>query len=337
VIRTALHVLVACTILLPGCKKRRSEDHRADVDPVPVEPAPVAPTRCDRPGNQVCRGDAVVECHLDGSFGATLHACKGRCADGACVDTCAVKDVELIYVVNSDHQLLSFDPRKLPGDAFHQVGLLDCDRQSPYSMAVDRDGLAWVLYRGGNVYRVSIIDGHCNRDPAYRGSRGGTELFGMGFVSDGPKATTEKLFVASSMTPAEIAVLDVSKPSPWHTVGNLLGRETSTPELTGTADGKLFAFFPESGHDAFVQEIDRETAQPIGARMPVGSPAGEINAWAFAHWGGVFYIFVTIANNSSVYAINRKTGAHSLVLDHLPSRIVGAGVSTCAPLLERAP
>ena len=38
-----------------------------------------------------------------------------------------------------------------------------------------------------------------------------------------------------------------------------------------------------------------------------------------------------------VYAIDRGTGKPTLVREYLPWQIVGAGVSTCAPLVEREP
>jgi hypothetical protein len=45
----------------------------------------------------------------------------------------------------------------------------------------------------------------------------------------------------------------------------------------------------------------------------------------------VFYIFVTNGSRSTVRAIDRKTGDYKVVMDNIPYRIVGAGVSTCAP------
>ncbi|MBK9033537.1 MAG: hypothetical protein IPL61_20110 [Myxococcales bacterium] len=62
-----------------------------------------------------------------------------------------------------------------------------------------------------------------------------------------------------------------------------------------------------------------------------------MSSYAFAHWGGVFYVFTTADGTSSVHAVHMKTGAQEEVATDLPMRIVGAGVSTCAPLLERAP
>jgi hypothetical protein len=51
----------------------------------------------------------------------------------------------------------------------------------------------------------------------------------------------------------------------------------------------------------------------------------------------VFYVFFTVDGSSSVHAVHMKTGKQERLLTKLPMVIVGAGVSTCAPLLERVP
>lgn len=289
-----------------------------------------SPAGCDKPGGTVCVDEDVVECRADRSLGAVVKRCDGGCNAGACVETCALQDVELVYVVDADHTLRSFDPKKLPGDPFHTVGKLACDgRSSPFSMAVDRRGIAWVNYHSGAVYRVSIIDGRClqAREPVDAPNE-----FGMGFVSDGDERET--LYV-TAYNDARFAELDVTRKAPrWKPLGQFVA--SKNPELTGTSAGELFGFFPEEG-DGFVQQIDRASGKLLGKRMPVGTPRGALGGWAFAHWGGKFYVFVTIDNNSMVYEVDRKTGASKRILEKLPSRIVGAGVSTCAPLLESVP
>ena len=58
---------------------------------------------------------------------------------------------------------------------------------------------------------------------------------------------------------------------------------------------------------------------------------------AFAQWGGVFYIFATVddpddfESNSTVRTVDRTTGRYRTIMTHVPYRISGAGVSTCAP------
>ena len=336
----ALFAVAACSSREPESKAapRPTPPDRYEAPPMPPEPAaPPEPPKpaCDPAARTVCVGDTVVECVGDGSLGKKLTDCPGRCTTGACADTCAIKDVELIYVVDSGHNLMSFDPRKLPGDPFNRVGKLTCDPASrPFSMAVDRQGIAWVLYNSGKLYRVSIVDGHCS---AAISTTDAPRTFGMGFASDAPNSTTEKLFVAANDDSQMFAQLDTSTSPPrWTPIAPIKGEHTNHPELTGTGDGKLFGYFPEAGV-GFVQELDRASGALIGPRRDVGAQSGRVRSFAFAHWGGVFYVFVSVGDNSAVHAINRKTGKSEVVRDQLPERIVGAGVSTCAPELERAP
>ncbi|CAN5689223.1 hypothetical protein BH11MYX3_BH11MYX3_36910 [soil metagenome] len=313
---------VVVGVLAAGCKKRQSKR---------VEPAP-PPARCQEPGKRTCvRGDAV-RCMTDGSF-SRIEACAGGCRDGACVDTCALHDIELIYVVDNDSNLYSFDPRKLPGDPFHRIAKRACgETRTLNSMAVDRSGVAWLDYHSGVVHRASIVDGHCSTPDST--PRGAPNNFGMGFVSDGPKATSEKLFVAGGGDTKSLAVLDTSDPPTWTAIGPL--DEPEHPELTGTGDGRLFAYFPAPGR-GFIEELDRTTARPIGKPWVLRDPASHVSAYAFAHWGGVFYVFTTVAKVGSVHAVHMDTGRQERLMTALPMVIVGAGVSTCAPLLERAP
>jgi hypothetical protein len=66
---------------------------------------------------------------------------------------------------------------------------------------------------------------------------------------------------------------------------------------------------------------------------------GQVRAWAFAQWGGKFYIFVTTQQgilgtlNSTVRSIDRASGVSMTLMENLPNIIVGAGVSTCAPVV----
>jgi hypothetical protein len=317
----------------------REPDSKPSPQPTRVEPpAPPTVQQCDPKAGNVCIADAIVECGADGTLGRTLQECKGACKRGACVDTCEVHGVELIYVVDSTNNLLSFDPQKLPADPFQLVGTLACDPANhPFSMAVDRTGVAWVLYDTGKLYRASILDGHCS--PAgYAPEPNPVHTFGMGFVTDGPKSTTEQLFVAANDESQMLARLVTSQTPPrWIPIAVIAAKQTRNPELTGTGEGKLFGYFPEPGH-GFVQELDRTTGKPLGPRRNLGANLDQVTAWAFALWGGVFYIFATTADgNSAVHSIRRKTGESALVREHLPYRIVGAGVSTCAPQLEREP
>lgn len=314
-------VLGLCLVVSAvACKQRDSQ------------PSPEPEVRCE-PGKRTCVGDDVVQCTANGSPGDRIESCSGQCRNGACVDTCALHDVELIYVADHDSKLYSFDPRKLPGDPFHLIGTLDCDESRALnSMAVDRSGVAWLDYHTGVVHRASIIDAHCTIPGAT--PRDAPTAFGMAFVTDGPKATTEKLFVAGGASTKSLAVLGTAPPPGAWTVVAPFEEPGDHPELTGTGDGRLFAYFP-SPNLGFIEEVDRTTARAIGDRWVIQGPGKHVSAYAFAHWGGVFYVFLTADRVSSVYAVHMKTGEQERVLANLPMVIVGAGVSTCAPLLER--
>ena len=63
-----------------------------------------------------------------------------------------------------------------------------------------------------------------------------------------------------------------------------------------------------------------------------------MRSYAFAHWGGVFYIFQSTTDNggqltSQVLRFNPVDGTATPVVNNSPYQVVGAGVSTCAPVI----
>jgi hypothetical protein len=316
-----MRVVLLCLLL--GCGKS---------DPPAPAPAVDDPEeRCDPKETRVCVGTRVVACE-DGKLGRALRQCSDTCRKGKCVGSCA-EGAELIYVVDSHDQLLSFDPRKLPADPFKLIGVMNCNAiGGPFSMSVDRGGTAWVLYTGGEIFEVSTHDATCKPSGYTRGS---ARTFGMGFVTDAAGGKSEKLYVAANDGSHDLMTIDTLADAPTTTRVAKLPVTSQHPELTGTGEGRLFGFFPSSYDASFVQEIDRTSGALVGTKWELGDRLGLVDAYAFAHWGGVFYIFVT-SGASTVRAIDRRTGAYQLVLDNLPYRIVGAGVSTCAPERDQA-
>jgi hypothetical protein len=294
--------------------------------------------RCDPKTPKVCMGEDVVECGADGHLGRRLRACHKGCKDGKCEQTCEDDNTKLIYLVSTNNDFLSFDPRKLPGDPFHLIGKLKCrGGGSPFSMSVDRNGVAWVLYGDGELFKVNITDAKCEPTKFSAGSTGAL-TFGMGFATDKPGGDSEKLFVADNDFTNQLSSIDTTHDLKPHRIGTLTATEDQNPELTGTSEARLFGFYPSQTAPSFVQEINRTTGAPIGKKWPLGNePLGEVSAYAFAQWGGVFYIFATVNDldtfdsNSTVRTIDRTTGKYRTIMSHVPYRISGAGVSTCAP------
>ena len=239
---------------------------------------------------------------------------------------CPDADATFVYVVTDDNELYSFYPPTL---TFKLIGRLVCPAggATPFSMAVDRKGVAYVLFTDGKIYRVSTLTGACVATP-YAANQLGWQTFGMGFASDttGP---AEKLYVAHNNGAANgaLGVIDTTT-FKLTAVGNF-SPEVPRAELTGTGDGRLFAYWPLTGMGigSRVAEIDKQNARVLGiSSLPIGSNA---DAFAFAFWGGDFWIF-SGRGGTSVSKYSPSDNQTSTPTTH-PSTIVGAGVSTCAP------
>lgn len=332
--------LAACLLLVAACGK--SDERRKDEAPKKVPTMADEDPPCDPKSPKVCVGNDVVACEADGKLGRALRACHNGCENGRCKGTCNDEAVKLIYVVDSRNDLLSFDPRLLPRDPFKMVGRLTCEQfGSPFSMSIDRNGIAWVLYEDGRMFKVDITDAKCE-PTTYAPGASGAQTFGMGFATDTPGSDTEKLYIAADDSSNALHAIDTAHDLVPRPMGRIEAANNPNPELTGGSDAKLFGFYPQSAGVAFVQEIDKNSGGAIGRRWTLGSsPLGEVNAYAFARWGGNFYIFVTTIDgdgfdNSTVRMIDPSTGQFETVRTNLPWRITGAGVSTCAPEKDAA-
>jgi hypothetical protein len=311
---------------------------------------------CDPAGGNACDGNTVVTCTSDGTYGDVIEECEEgtACSSGECERSCSADGVDLIYVVDETYNLLSFDPRLVgTGSEFQLIGQLACNPSlpnvpgwlgvgvTPFSMAVDRTATAWVLYTSGEIFKVSTQDASC-QPTGYLAQQANMLLFGMGFVTDTAGGDTEHLYIGggdpAATTNGRLGSVD---PTTYELsiLGNITATSEFSPELTGTGDAELWGFYPGIS-TAFVEQIDKTSGAPIsGSRLSIpGGLGGTVTAWAFAQWGGVMWIFVTTddglgVENSTVRTIDRATGQYMTRLQNLPYKIVGAGVSTCAPVI----
>ena len=237
---------------------------------------------------------------------------------------CPDADATLVYVISSDYRLYSFYP---PTATFVPIGQIACPSgATPYSMAVDRKGKAYVVFTDGRLFQVSTSTAACVAT-AFVPGQSGFRTFGMGFVSNtgGPEET---LFVAegdgTSATSSGIAAIDTTT----FKLGFIGGMSPpqSRVELTGTGDGRLFGYSPNNSGSKIIQ-IDKTSGNVVGVD-PVAA-GGSNDAFAFAFWGGDFWIF-TGPSTTGVYRY-RATDKTTTFVTNAPALIVGAGVSTCAP------
>jgi hypothetical protein len=118
-------------------------------------------------------------------------------------------------------------------------------------------------------------------------------------------------------------------------VGSFTGN-VENAELTGTGDGRLFAFYSAGDprvEPSIVGQIDPTTAQ-VTAQDTL--PLAQGQGWAFGFWGGAFYLFTAPGDDSTIHTIVSRfdpVDGTLLLETRRPNGdvIVGAGVSTCAP------
>jgi hypothetical protein len=230
---------------------------------------------------------------------------------------------DLVYVIGRDDQTLYlFDPPTL---TMTPIGRLRCGTSaSPGSMAVARDGFAYVRYSDETVKQVDLTTMAC-RDTAYTNQRTSFGAFGMGFSSDVAGGWRETLYVADFF---DVATLDTQS---WRL--DRFGSVASQAELTGTADGELWGFFPLET-PAELAQIDKTSGRRLRTmRLPTFPEPAQIDAFAFAGWGGSFWLFVReygVGRSTDIYRVDPGPSLVRVARD-IGFDVVGAGVSTCAP------
>ena len=243
---------------------------------------------------------------------------------------CPDADVTLIYVIANTNDLYSFNP---PTGAFTRIGRIACPAPagaSPFSMAVDRKGVAYVVFQdvnggrgNGALFRVSTSTAACIATP-YRPGQGGIDTFGMGFASN-TNGAAETLFVASDNNVPTLGAIAI--PNFNLSLIGSFNPPLIRAELTGTGDGRLFGFYQKPTGSAIAQ-IDKSNGNVI-AESPLPT-VDQGTHWAFGFWGGDFYTFTGPGGVTQVTRFRPSDGS-VVVVGQLADEIVGAGVSTCAP------
>jgi hypothetical protein len=256
---------------------------------------------------------------------------------GVNTQTGCAEATKSIYIVSNQNAFYRYQPER---DDLQVTGLLRCDDQviAPTSMAVDRSGIAWVRLGDGTLRRVTTTGTLDCTSTNFLAPSGAFAQFGMGYSSDVAGTDRETLFLADSagggLAKLNTSSLVLTKLGAF--TGAALGQRA---ELTGTGDGRLFGFFTRS-NPAKIGEIDKATGAVKDLRDLPGVSA--TSDWAFAFFGGNFYTFTaSVSGNglpmndggSTVHRYNPVSGEVKIVKT-LTFRVVGAGVSTCAPLVS---
>jgi hypothetical protein len=318
--RAAVGVLVSVVSALGGCGSRTGLE-LDEVVKAPPEGPDAAPPAVDA-------GPDVTE-----PPDAELHVSPPS-MPAACVQL----PEPSIYLVTLGANLWQFRPPSGGAPVLSEQGHLNCPISpsqyafqctdgvpTPFSMAVDRAGTAYVVYCDGEVFKVDTQKLTC----------AATGLvvpigFGMAFSQDTTDAD-ETLFVAEGPNQETLASINTTTLA-IKEIGDFSPTATSS-ELTGTGAGDLFVFYVNNGSEMSIARVDKTTAVLTSILPLPGLEMGK--GWAFVFWGGDFYTFTGQVNTSNplstvITRISPVDGSQSTV-GAISDLVVGAGVSTCAP------
>jgi hypothetical protein len=266
--------------------------------------------------------------------------------DLAGVDDCS--GTALVYVLSLDGTLYRFDP---PNLTFTSIGALACpgeQGQSYTAMAIDRSDRAWVRAADDRVFLVSTINAACVPS-VYAPFQHNEMINDFAFSADVSGAPAETLFV--SLLPASgigagigIGAID-GKTLATTVIGNDGDPLWAYPFIiTGTKDARLFGLFagnpgpgpspsPVGGVPGYtVAQLDKTSGGILS--KTVITQLTPRKGWAWAFWGGDFYLFSDNGEASSIVFRHRPSDGTTIDLKHgVGFFVTGAGVSTCAPTM----
>lgn len=275
----------------------------------------------------------------EGSDGYTTIEPTGADNDPEAGCPCA-PGTELIYVLSDSAEIWSFDPKTAEFDFIAQVW---CGGyQSTFSMGVSRKARAWIQYQHGDLYTVDLNDPDSPidcLDPGFEPDDPKYANFGMAFVANSMADPCDKLYAHAATDPEGIGpgvgALGVIDPVSLE-LSTIAAIDYAWGELTGSGNGRLFAY--QGSLPPILTEYDKDNGEVLGS-LPLPGINGE-SAFAFAWWGGDFYLFadpdVFGSSTSEVWHLDYddsdgKGQAMTRIIQAAPVRIVGAGVSTCVP------
>jgi hypothetical protein len=215
-------------------------------------------------------------------------------------------------------------------------------------MAIDRQALAYINFHDGSVVKMTTSPPlQCMPTGFMAGQSGFTNDLGMGFVADQAGSMSETLYVSDNggpegnctqTTPGPscmglgLAKLDINS---WTLTP--LGAYTSTAagynaELTGTGGGDLFGFFTTTPSSyGKIDKTSGHTDSPSPTVLP--SVSVGMNGYAFSFFGGDFYFYTAPTTQYTITQHLQTSTGNVTMGEMLSFVIVGAGVSTCAPII----
>lgn len=268
----------------------------------------------------------------------------GETGETGVVDACPCPDLVVglddgIFVLSKTAVLWKYFPGK---NEMQMLGVVDCGLPpSTFSMGVDREGFAWVQFSDKQIRKVDITKVSECSDPGFVPGQDNIGNFGMAFVSNSADDPCDRLHGNHyNFKPEGDKVAEFFSVDPDTLKLVQLGKsDYGLAEVTGTGDGRAFLF---AGPDpSQLVEVDKATGATESVLLLPGVKTG--GGFAFAFFAGDFYLFTDAESDGSSevthvdFDDSDKNGKQDIkvVLEDVPLRIVGAGVSTCAPIVPQ--
>lgn len=284
---------------------------------------------------------------------------------GGGIDICGEPEDNPIYVLTRGLEtgaatsIQAFDPETLTFTPV--VAAIDCpdtgEDWGVSSMGVDRQRGAWITWSAAHdgekdpaykrLDRIDLGTGACEADvgPLPTTDNWGSPL-GMAFVADAQDSPSETLYFVDTGTYLHTADDALGR---WWTLGPE-GRTFSGVELTGSGDGRMFSLIMNytgpfehectaedpCGPTVRLAEVDRSDTSTVSMLdlEAIEAFALDPGGFAFAYWGGHIWVFISRDfGPTQVFDHDPETQTTTMVVDGGVQGVVGAGVSTCAPLV----
>jgi hypothetical protein len=275
---------------------------------------------------------ATIDCTFPGTYVVQLEVTDSKSCPNKttlAIDVTALPLVcgpstEFIYAIDMEGNLYRFTPSTLD---FEMLGYIDCLGQTGGTvgtMAVDRNGIAWVEHDDGELFRVDTATLQC-WPAGFNFSQVSSNYWGSCYAANGPGSTEDTYFITYNNALATIDPQTLA----FSQVGAFTGLNTfDGAELTGTSSGELYGFF--STTPWVVAQVDKTTAA-VGTQIPlqaINDQASRAQGFAFASWGQDFWFFVDIGTQTDIFHYDAATQTTTLA-EGVVAGIDGAGVSPC--------
>ena len=286
---------------------------------------------------------------------------------GGPIDLCGEPEENPIYLLTRGLEtgaatsIQAFDPETLTFTPV--VAEIDCadvgEDWGVSSMGVDRERGAWITWSAQHdgaddpaykrLDRIDLDSGACTTDVgALPTTDNWGSPLGMAFVAEAQDSPTETLYFVDTGTFLH-TVGSAASLGRWWTLGPE-GRTFSGVELTGSGDGRMFSLIMNYtgpfDHDCTAEnpcpptvrlaEVNKDDATAVSMLdlEEIEAFALDPGGFAFAYWGGHIWVFISRDfGPTSVYDHDPETQTTTEVLTDGVQGVVGAGVSTCAPLV----